>query len=83
MSASPVLTEYPIPQVPHWHVPGTAQGTIIYIHRNTRLMRGQRSPMTKGKIESVFARLERLGLGKNDQVVADAQESIRRADLFA
>ena len=44
------------------------------------LMRGQKSPMVKGKVDAAFSRLDRLDLGEG---VADAQESILRADLFA
>jgi len=32
--------------------------------------------MTKGKIETAFARLDRLSLGKNDSYVADAQKRL-------
>jgi len=42
-------------------------------------MPGQKSPVTKRKIEAVFARLDRLGSGRDDEDVAD---SMRRADLF-
>jgi len=42
----------------------------------------QRSSTTKAKIEAVFARLDRLGLGEDGEDVADVQESMRRADLF-
>jgi len=40
--------------------------------------------MTKEKIESVFTRLDRLGLGDSevDKDTIDPQESIWRADLF-
>jgi len=39
--------------------------------------------MTKGKIETAFARLDRLGSGEDDKDAADARSSIRRLDLFA
>lgn len=39
--------------------------------------------MTKEKIGSVLERLDRLGLGKNDEDVTDEQESARRDVLFA
>jgi len=42
----------------------------------------QRSPTTKAKIETVFARLDRLGLGEDGEGVADVQESMRRTELF-
>ena len=45
-------------------------------------MSEQRSPTTKAKIETAFARLDRLGLGKDDEDVVNVQESMRRADLF-
>ena len=38
--------------------------------------------MTKGKIENAFARLDRLALGNDGEGMADAQESMRRAELF-
>ena len=38
--------------------------------------------MTKGKIKTAFARLNRLGLGKGDEDAMDAQESMRRVDLI-
>ena len=37
-------------------------------------MCGQKSPLAKGKIDNSFARLDRLGLGKDGEDVADAQE---------
>ena len=46
-------------------------------------MREQRSPTTKAKIERVFARLDRLDLGDDDEDVVGMQESMRRVDLFA
>lgn len=47
-------------------------------------MRRQKSPATKEKIEIIFARLNRLGLGGTEvnEDVVDLQESMRRADLF-
>jgi len=42
----------------------------------------QASPMAEGKIEATFARFDRLGLGKDNEDVTDAQESTRRAELF-
>ena len=45
-------------------------------------MCGQKSPLAKGKIDNAFARLDRLGLGKDSEDVADAREVLRRADLF-
>ena len=45
-------------------------------------MRGQNSPVTKGKIETAFAQLDRLGLGKDGENVADAQVSLRQAHLL-
>lgn len=38
--------------------------------------------MTKEKVENAFARLDKVGLGKDGAEVADAQESTRRADFF-
>ena len=38
--------------------------------------------MVKRKIETAFTRLDKLGLGEDDEDVVDAQESMRRADLF-
>jgi len=55
---------------------------IACICYSAHLMGEQRSPTTKVKIETVFARLDRLGLGEDSEDVADVQESIRRADLF-
>ena len=55
---------------------------IASIHRNPRLTSGQESPVTKGKIEHALARLDRLDLGEDDEGVTDAQESMRRDDLF-
>ena len=40
----------------------------------------QKSPTTKRRIETAFARLNKLGIGEDD--VADGQELMRRADLF-
>ena len=45
-------------------------------------MRGQKSSTMKGKIESAFARLEKLGLGKNNEDPVDAQDLKGRAGLF-
>ena len=45
-------------------------------------MCGQKSPTTKTKIEAAFVRLDKLGLGEESDDVADAQESMRRADLL-
>ena len=39
--------------------------------------------MTKEKTGSVLERLDRLGMGKNDEDVIDEQESTRRDILFA
>ena len=38
--------------------------------------------MTKGKIETTFARLDRLCLGKDDEDVTDVQGSMQQAGLF-
>ena len=38
--------------------------------------------MAKRKAEAAFARLDGLGLGEDDEGVADAQASMRRAELF-
>ena len=38
--------------------------------------------MTKEKLEAIFARLDRLGLGENDGHTIYPQDSVRRADLF-
>ena len=38
--------------------------------------------MVKEKIETAFARLDRLGLEQDNVDVSDAQESMRRADLL-
>jgi len=54
----------------------------MYILCSAYLMGEQRSPKTKAKIEAVFARLGRLGLGEDGGGVADVQESMRRVDLF-
>jgi len=42
-------------------------------------MHGQESPVTRRKIKATFARLDRLGLGEDNENVAN---SMRRADLF-
>ena len=55
---------------------------VICVYQIAHLMRGQKSPMTQRKIEVAFARLDRLGLGEDDESVVNAQESLRRADLF-
>ena len=71
------MTKLPIPQVLE-----TARSMIICFHRNPRLMCGQESPVIKGKIEHALARLDRLDLGENDEDTTDAQESMRRENLF-
>ena len=38
--------------------------------------------MTKGKIDHALARLDRLDLWEDYENVADARESMRRADLL-
>ena len=45
-------------------------------------MCGQKSPTTKRKVETAFARLDVLGIGEDDGDVADDQKSMRRADLL-
>lgn len=45
-------------------------------------MRGQESPVIKGKIENALARLDRLDLGENDEDVTDVQELVRRENFF-
>lgn len=42
----------------------------------------QKPPVTKERLEAIFARLDRLGLGENDGHTIDPQDSVRRADLF-
>jgi len=42
----------------------------------------QKSPMMKGRIESAFARLDKLSSGKAGEDVSDAQELMRRTGLF-
>ena len=45
-------------------------------------MRPQKSPMTKGKIEAAFARLDKLGSGKNNEDAVNAQDSRQRVNMF-
>lgn len=45
-------------------------------------MHRQKSPKVKGKIESAFARLDRLCSRKVGEGVADVQESMQQAGLF-
>ena len=52
------------------------------VHWNAHLMHGQKSQTTKEKIETTFARLDRLCLEKDGEDVTDVQESMRRATLF-
>ena len=42
----------------------------------------QKPPVTKERLEAIFARLDRLGLGENDEHTIDPQDSVRPADLF-
>lgn len=42
----------------------------------------QKPPVTKERLEAIFARLDRLGLGENDGHTIDPQDSVRRAGLF-
>jgi len=38
--------------------------------------------MTKGKIEAAFARLDKLGSGKNNEDAVNAQDSRQRVNMF-
>ena len=72
----------PVPQVFLRRAPKITRGTAARVCCDTCLMREQRSPTTKAKIERVFARLDRLDLGDDDEDVVGMQESMRRVDLF-
>jgi hypothetical protein len=50
---------------------------------NASLTRGQKSPMTRGKIETAFVRLNGLSFGKNSEDGVDAQEATRYGVLFS
>ena len=76
------MTELLVLQVLLQHVHDAAPGMIVYIHGNPRLMRGQESPVIKGKTENALARLDRLDLGENDEDVTDVQELVRRENFF-
>jgi len=45
-------------------------------------MRPQKSPMTKGKIEAAFARLDKLVSGKSSEDPVNTQDSKRRVNMF-
>ena len=55
---------------------------IVCIYLYGCLIWGQKSPTAKGKIETAFVRLDRLGLGEDGGGLVDARESMLRADLF-
>ena len=84
MSSTPVLTEHTFRK--------SSVGTLVELHktvmcvyRNAHLLRGQTSSVTKEKIKTAFARLDKLELGLrgDSQDAVDVEESVRRADLFA
>ena len=49
---------------------------------DARLMCEQKSPVIIGKVETAFAQLDRLGLGKDGEDVTDVQLSLRRAQFL-
>ena len=67
-------------------VPKSSFDTFLDLYecdrQDARQTSQQKSPVTKERLEVIFARLDRLGLGENDGHTIDPQDSVRRVDLF-